>query len=513
MISLILTSLLLFLLYFIPLKQFDYWKKRNVKCDPPIPIFGNHYQNIVGIKSIVEIAEELYKKYPQEKVVGYYRGRTPTLIIRDLDIVKNVLNVHFAYFYPRGIGRNPKLEPLFMNLFHVDGDTWKLARKRLTAAFTTAKLKSMFPLIVNCAEKLHVVGEKIVINGGEFDAREIMARFTTEFIGACGFGIDMDSINNEHSLFRELGKQMFSRSSINRIVVAFIELFPELRNVIYNPEYEVHDKIAQIFTNIRDQRHGKSSGRNDFIDLLLDLETKGKIYGESVENFKEDGTPVMVELEMDMNFMVAQVFVFFGAGFETSSFASSYTLHQLAFHPEIQNDIQDEVDKVLLKYDNKLCYDAVAQMPLLAMAFKEAMRMFPSPGALHRVCAKRYTIEDLGITIDPGVKIIIPIQAIHNDEKYFERPTEFRPERFSTNKEEIHKYAYLPFGEGPRACIGARLGEMQSLAGLAAILHKFTVEPSSSTKRELKVNPIMNTVQGIIGGLPLRLKLRKKIIN
>lgn len=454
MFSFLVIFLLLIVFYFLFTKNYVYWKKRNVKHDPPVLIFGNHFRNIVGTKSIVEIAEELYKKYPQEKVVGYYKGRTPTLIIRDLDIVKNILNVHFSYFYPRGMGRNHKLEPLFMNLFHADGDTWKLARKRLTAAFTTAKLKSMFPLIVNAAEKLHAVGEKIVIDGGDFDARELMARFTTEFIGACGFGIDMDSINNEHSLFRELGKTMFSRSSINRIVVGLIELFPELKNIVFSPENEVHNKIAQIYTNIRDQRGGKPSGRNDFIDLLLELEKNGKIYGESVEKLNEDGNPAIVEMEMDMNFMIAQVFVFFGAGFETSSFASSYTLHQLALNPEIQKDIQDEVDEVLLKYDNKLCYEAIAHMQRLAMAFKEAMRMLPSLGALHRVCAKKYTIENLGITIDPGVRIVIPIQAIHNDEEYFEKPAEFRPERFSENVGEKHKYAYLPFGEGPRACIG-----------------------------------------------------------
>ncbi|KAJ0180086.1 hypothetical protein K1T71_004677 [Dendrolimus kikuchii] len=509
MIIFLLVVLLIILVYFFITKNHDYWKKRNVKHDPPVPFFGNHFCNIMGFKSIAEISNELYNKYPEEKVVGYYRGRTPTLIVRDLDIVKHILNVDFAHFYPRGLGRNANLEPLFLNLFHANGDTWKLSRKRLTAAFTTAKLKAMFPLIIRCAEKLQLVGENIVLNGGECDIREIMARFTTEFIGACGFGIEMDTINNEHSLFRNLGKRIFTRTYTDMIIMALYDLFPEFRSVIQIPNREVSKSITEIFLNIRNQRDGRPSGRNDFIDLLLDLESKGKIYGESVEKLKEDGTPMEVEMEMDLKLMTAQVFIFFAAGFETSSSATSFTLHQLAYHPEIQEKIQDEIDDILLKYNNKLSYDTVAQMPLLAMAFKEAMRIFPSLAILNRVCAKRYTIEDLGITIDPGVKIIVPIQAIQNDEKYFENPTAFRPERFSANEGVRHKYAYLPFGEGPRACIGARLGEMQSLAGLAAILQKFTVEPAPCTRREIEVEHRSNVVQGIIGGLPLKLKLRK----
>ncbi|KAJ0180087.1 hypothetical protein K1T71_004678 [Dendrolimus kikuchii] len=503
---------LIFLLvatYFFVTKNHDYWKKRNVKHDRPIPLFGNHFRNVMGIKSIVEIANELYNKYPEEKIVGYYRGRTPTLIVRDLDIAKHILNVDFIHFYLRGLTRNPDLEPLLLNLFHVEGDSWKLARKRLTAAFTTAKLKAMFPLIVRCAEKLHSVGKRIALNGGECDIREMMARFTTEFIGACGFGIEMDTINDENSLFRELGKKIFNHPSVNLIVIALYDLFPEFKSVLHIPERGVRESITEILINIRSQRGGKPSGRNDFVDLLLDLESKGKICGESIEKFKEDGTPLEAEMDMDLKFMVAQVFIFFAAGFETSSSATSYTLHQLAYHPEIQERIQVEIDDVLLKYNNELSYDAIARMPLLAMAFKEAMRLFPSVAALHRVCAKRYTIEDAGVTIDPGVKIIIPIQAIQNDEKYFERPTEFKPERFSENKAERPKYAYLPFGEGPRACLGARLGEMQSLAGLAAVLQKFTVEPAPSTKRNVEVDHTHNVVQGIKGGLPLILKLRK----
>ncbi|XP_075970234.1 cytochrome P450 6B6-like [Anticarsia gemmatalis] len=508
---LLLIPFIVILIYLYFTKNHDYWRKRNVKHEKPVPIFGTFFQNVMGIRSMTEIATELYNKYPDEKVVGLYRGTTPELIIRDLDLVRNILNTDFAYFHPRGLGRDVKKEPMFLNLFHVDGDPWKLLRQRLTAAFTTAKLKKMFPIIVECAEKLRIAGEQAVNRGGECDVRELIARFATDFIAACGFGLQVDSISDQNSVFRNFGKKIFNRSWKNIALVPLYDLFPDFRKLWQTllSESTLIDGTSEIVRNVCAERNNKPSGRHDFIDLLMELREEGKIKGESIEKRNSDGSAPIVELDMDLKCMAAQVLIFFAAGFETSSSASSYLLHVLAFHPEEQEKVQQDIDQVLAKYDNKLCYDSIAEMTLLSLAFKEATRKFPSVGTLHRVCARRYTIPELGITLDPGVRIIIPVQAIQNDEKYFDNPSQFKPERFADTSVERNKYCYLPFGEGPRMCMGARLGEMQSLAGLAALLHKFSVEPSESTKRELQVNPLSNTVQSVKGGLPLKMKLRK----
>lgn len=83
------------------------------------------------------------------------------------------------------------------------------------------------------------------------------------------------------------------------------------------------------------------------------------------------------------------------------------------------------------------------------------MRILPSPGVLPRQSVTEYTFPGTDLTINPEVNIMIPIQALHTDEKYFEDPEDFRPERFHPdNINKIKKFAYLPFGAGPRACIG-----------------------------------------------------------
>ncbi|CAH2039811.1 unnamed protein product, partial [Iphiclides podalirius] len=121
-----------------------------------------------------------------------------------------------------------------------------------------------------------------------------------------------------------------------------------------------------------------------------------------------------------------------------------------------------------------------------------------------------YTFPELGLTINEGVKVMIPIQAIHNDKKYFKNPEKFFPERFNNGTKDFKK-VFLPFGDGPRACVGARLGQMQSMAGIAAVLQKFHVEPAECTVRNPTPDPTAIVSESFIGGLPL--KIIKRVRN
>ncbi|CAH2049037.1 unnamed protein product, partial [Iphiclides podalirius] len=369
----------------------------------------------------------------------------------------------------------------------------------------------MFPLIVERAEKLQTLVISAASSGRVLDARDLMARYTTDFIGACGFGLESDSLSDENSPFRQLGAKIFNVTTKQVIMNMLKIMFPEVFKYV-----KLHSKteadIVMIVNEILKKRNYKPSGRNDFIDLLLECKAKGILVGESIENFKPDGTPEIAKLELDDLVMAAQVFIFFAAGFETSSSSTSYTLHQLAYNPDKQKKVQAEIDRVLAKYENNLCYDAIKEMTYLECAFKEGMRMFPSLGFLVRQCVDKYTFPEIDLTIDQGVQIFIPVQAMQNDPKYFESPEQYRPERFLPGEFDSYKRnVYLPFGLGPRACIGERLGLMQSLAGLAAVLSCSSVEPGPTTVRYPKVNPKNSIVQSIKGGLPLMFRQREEV--
>ncbi|XP_026753946.2 cytochrome P450 6B7-like [Galleria mellonella] len=511
MIYLIVILILLVVLYLYNVRNFDYWEKRGVVYVKPIILFGTAIKIYLSLDSATNCVDRGYNEYPKEKVIGTFRSTTPSLLIRDPALVKQIIISDFVYFHERGIVPGKSLEPMFRNLFFGEGDLWRLLRQRLTPAFTSSKLKAMFPLIVERAEHLRGRALKAAVNGRAIDARDLMARYTTDFIGACGFGLDSDSLNDENSAFRKLGVNIFTFSIRDGIVVLLKDIFPTLaRNLRIMGKVE--GELTTVVKEILRKRNYKPSERHDFIDLLLECKNKGTIIGESIEYFNKDGTPKQAQLEFDDVIIAAQVFVFFAAGFETSSSATSFTLHQLAYNPEVQKKVHKEIDTVLAKYDNKLSYDAIKEMTYLEWTFKEAMRIFPSLGYLSRTCRKKYTFPGINLTIDEGVNIAIPVQAFHNDPQYWDNPKEFRPERFHPDVfTEVQKSVYLPFGDGPRNCIGARLGLMQSLAGLAAILSRFSVAPAPETKRYPIVDPSSHVVQSIKGGLPLLFNERKDV--
>lgn len=443
-------------LYFYGTKNHNYWKDRGVKHDKPIPIFGTDAKRYLLQSSIAQMSAETYWKYPKERFVGYYRGTIPELVIRDPDLVKRIITTDFPYFYSRGLSPAHKvIEPLLRNLFFADGDLWRLLRQRMTPAFSSSKLKAMFPLIVERAERLQVQALSAAAAGRPICARDLMARYTTDFIGACGFGLDADSLNDENSPFRKLGMKIFNITFKRTVVIFFKTIFPILFKETKFLGQDLEDDILQLVNQIQKQRNFKPSGRNDFIDFLMEWQQRGKIVVESLEQTNADGSPKSVELEMDDVLVAAQAFIFFAAGFETSSSATSFTLHQLAYHPEVQRKAQADIDRVLTKYNGKLSYDAIKEMTYLDWVLQEGMRIFPSSGMLLRQCVRPYTIPGTDVTIDPGVKVNIPLVALHNDPQYFDNPCEFRPERFCP--EEVakrHKFVYLPFGDGPRSCIG-----------------------------------------------------------
>lgn len=271
------------ILYFWNTRKFNYWVERGVKHDKPVPIFGNNFRQFAQQASMAMIATEMYRKYPNEKVVGFFRGSAPELVIRDIDIIKRILTTDFEHFYARGI--NPHrtvIEPLLKNLFFADGDLWRLVRQRFTPVFSTGKLKAMFPLITERAEKLQVLAESLAL-GDSYDMRELMARYTTDFIGACGFGINMNTLSVENSQFRQLGKRIFERSPRDAVIAVLKLVFPELCKNMHFLAPEIEISIRHLVQTVLKDRDHKPSGRNDFIDLLLELQSQGIMIGESIE--------------------------------------------------------------------------------------------------------------------------------------------------------------------------------------------------------------------------------------
>ncbi|XP_036176814.1 cytochrome P450 3A12-like isoform X4 [Myotis myotis] len=131
-------------------------------------------------------------------------------------------------------------------------------------------------------------------------------------------------------------------------------------------------------------------------------------------------------------------------------------------------------------------YDALAQMEYLDMVMNENLRLYPIAGRLERVCKK--DVEINGVFIPKGTVVMVPSFILHRDSTYWPDPEEFRPERFSKkNQDSINPYTYMPFGSGPRNCIGMRFAIMNMKLAIVRVLQNFSFKPCKETQIPLKI--------------------------
>lgn len=128
---------------------------------------------------------------------------------------------------------------------------------------------------------------------------------------------------------------------------------------------------------------------------------------------------------------------------------------------------------------------------IISCFFLETLRKYPTVSNLQRAANKDYQVPNTKITLPKGTPVWIPVHAIHHDPEIYPEPAKFDPDRFNPEEEaKRHPYAFLPFGEGPRVCIGMRFGLMETKIGLAKLLlnYRFTLD-RSKTSVPLKISP------------------------
>lgn len=145
----------------------------------------------------------------------------------------------------------------------------------------------------------------------------------------------------------------------------------------------------------------------------------------------------------------------------------------------------------------------------LANFFLETLRKYPIVPILNRECNKDYRIPGTQTIIEKGTAVIIPLLGLQRDPKFYPEPNAFRPERFfKENAKSFTEQPYIPFGEGPRNCIGLRLGKLQVKVGLMLMLQKNSFFLQSDAKPELDISPKI-FVMGATTGIHLKIKPRR----
>ncbi|XP_030768433.1 cytochrome P450 6k1-like [Sitophilus oryzae] len=461
--------------------RYSYWKRKGVpQLDPSLP-FGDTNPD----KSLAETYYDFYQQFrmKDEKFGGVYTMLNPVFVPVDPDLVKQIILRDFDHFtahFPKF--NNPTI--FMRSLFHLQGDEWKFTRKKLTPTFTSGKMKMMYEILRDKTTYLTEMIGDITKSGEPFKVKDTLERFTTDVIGTCGFGLECNSMKDPESEFLKNGRSIFQGPDKKPGVVQLI-----LRATQFGRTKLKHIQIENFFKKVVSEtihyRETNKIIRPDFMHLMIQLKNQGHV-SEDDQIFttkNPNKADAMTEEEV-----TAQCLLFFIAGFETSATTMTYALLELAQHEDIQEKVRKEVKEVLEKHNGVMTYEAMLDLKYTENVIQETLRKYPPVAVVPRVCTKDYKIHGTDIIIKKGTPTFISAWGLHKDPEYFPNPEKFDPERFNPeNKHKIRDFSYIPFGEGPRMCLGLRFGMMQSKMGLATLIRNYRVTLNKKTFFPLKL--------------------------
>uniref|UniRef100_A0A182K0X7 Uncharacterized protein n=1 Tax=Anopheles christyi TaxID=43041 RepID=A0A182K0X7_9DIPT len=481
--------------YLFVVRKYSYWRAHHVPYVKPELPYGNFKEMGKSIHP-AHLSQRFYEQHKDVRggpgFVGLYIFLNPVLLVTDLRLAKRILIEDFHHFPDRGVYFNEKDDPLSAHLFAIEGQRWKDLRAKITPTFTSGRMKAAFPLVLGTAEQFCAFLREQYKPEDVVEVRDLMARFTTDVIGSYAFGLECNSFRDPQNEFRRIGRKHFDTPRNHPLKVFIMKTFRGLANRLGLKL--LHDDVAAFFQSVIREtivhREAHDERRNDFLDLLIRLKNTGSLEGSNEIVGRLSGDEI-----------AAQAFIFFTAGFETSSSAMTYTLYELALNQDLQRKARNCVLEALEKHDGVVSYESSKNMLYLDQCIYETLRKYPPVAILERIVTKPYRIPDTGITLHRGMKIMIPAYAIHHDPDIYPDPGTYDPDRFTPERmARRDPCAYLPFGEGPRICIGLRFGMMQARIGLALLLKHFQVLPCKETDVPLTYSPrafVLTPVNGV----------------
>ena len=272
--------------------SFTYWKKRNVPYIEPIFPFGNFIDLVLTRKPIEDVCADIYNKLEGHKYGGTYIFTSPRFVVRDPDLIKDVLVKDFSTFHDRGLYMNEENEPLSAHLFLLCGKKWRNLRVKLTPTFTSGKMKMMFQTLVDCGRELQTCLEKVGERGDVIEIKDVLARFSTDIISSCAFGIECNCLKNEDAEFRKWGRKIFE-PSLKRIIIGILSgIAPVVLDVLKLSN--IDSDVAKYFRNMVKEtveyREKNNVKRHDFLQLLIQLKNKGLLDDEEKTEYQNNET-------------------------------------------------------------------------------------------------------------------------------------------------------------------------------------------------------------------------------
>jgi len=392
------------------------------------------------------------------------------------DLIQEILVKRVQDFHKLEAGtEKPTALGLFLGkgILTADYDDWKPQRKLIQPLMHAKHIQSYADTMTQFAEQL--IGDWQ--DGIPRDIHQDMTQVTMWIIAETMFGTTLEASE---------GIKHTGDMAQGIAVRALMKSFP-----IPGQAARREEKIREINANLDAlvQRlmadRPEVSDRADLLTLLMNTKD-------------EDGQPV------GYDFIRNNILTLFLAGHETTANSLTWTFYYLARNPHIAEKMYAEIDRVLAGRAAQM--SDLPHLPYTLMVLKEAMRIEPVVSVIPRIILEDVTLG--GYTLKARSVILLPVYLVHHDERWWTEPYVFNPDRFAPESEaKQHKYAYMPFGGGPRVCIGNHFAMMEAQIILATIASRFKLTLNSQTEAE----PVRLITTFPKGGLMMRVEERMPV--
>ena len=373
-------------------------------------------------------------------IVGIRVVNLRNIFVNHPDLIEEVLIGH-PRRYVKGRVLRANRHVFGEGLLTSEGDFWLRQRRLVQPAFHRAQIDAYAETMVQYAQRM-LEGWR---SGEERDVHQEMMRLTLEIVVKTLFGADVardaQDVGNSLALLLELGANF-------RRTLFVPHWMPTPTNLRIKREIAF---IESILYRIIGERRAAGRDTGDLLSMLLHVQD-------------EDGSRMTDKQLRD------ETITLFLAGHETTASSLSWTWWLLARNPAVEAKLHAELDEVLLGRPPSL--EDLARLPYTGNVVTESLRLYPPAWGLARVAVENHEIA--GYPVKKGMGIAMAQWVVHRDTRWFEAPEEFRPERWEGDLlKRIPRFAYFPFGGGPRQCIGNSFALMETTLILATVAQKY----------------------------------------
>ncbi len=384
-------------------------------------------------------------------------------------LVRNNRNFIKSRYFRRELGF------LGQGLLNSEGEFWRRQRRLAQPAFHRQRINAYGEVMVSYTERMLAMWR----DGETRDIHQEMMRLLLEIVAKVLFDAEIaESGEVREALDRAIKR--FDEQGSGMLVRFLVGNFPTPTNLRFQKAVR---RLDDVIYGLISERRSSGEDTGDLLSMLLHVRD-------------EEGNRMSDKQLRD------EVMTVLLAGHETNALALSWSWYLLSQHPEVESKLLEELQEVL--GDRVATVEDVPRLRYTQMVLKESMRLYPPAWGISREAKEECDIG--GYHVPVGTQLFIVLWVLHRDPRYFEDPEAFAPDRWEDGfGEQVPKYAYLPFGAGPRLCIGSSFAMTEATLLLATIAKKFRLELAPVQQR---VTPQPSVTLRPEGGIRMVLKER-----